>query len=167
MANQPISFSLLRLSKPELLVETPLKLNLEEDIRLDEKLKLEDEEHSELVGEEGFSHRVHLESPSDLSGLNGWIQLPQDIGEVYLGEQFCCYISAWNNTEHPILSLGISVDMTTARSRTLLFENREAPIECLEPDQRKEFAIRYDVKDVGTHALKCLVIFVTASKERM
>eukprot|EP00210_Caulerpa_lentillifera_P006038 g5770.t1 len=167
MTDQPISFSLLRLSKPDLVVETPIKLNLEKDIRLDDLLSLNDDERNRLVGEEGFSDRIHLSTASELSGLNGWIQLPQNIGQVYLGEQFSCYISAWNNTDRPIESLEITVEMVTSRARTLLFENRETPIEIMEPDQRKEFAIHYDVKDVGEHSLKCLVAFASNSRERI
>ena len=57
--------------------------------------------------------------------------------------------------------------MATQRSRTLLFENRDSPVAELSSEERRDFLVRYDIKDVGEHQLKCMAIFTNPRKERM
>ena len=83
---QPISFSILRLSKPEFVTEVPIKLNLEEDVKDGQPLTLDEGERQRLVAEEGFTGRVHSTDASKLSGLEGYLQVPAHFGQVHLGE---------------------------------------------------------------------------------
>jgi len=61
----------------------------------------------------------------------------------------------------------IVVEVSTVRSRTQLFENRDSPIEELKPDECKDFLIKYDIKEVGEHTMKFLASYTTATKERV
>lgn len=82
----PIGFSVLRLSKPDFVTETPIKLNLEEDIVEGTRLILDEKDRSQIVGEEGFAHRVHAVTSSDISGCIGYLSLPSSLGQIHLGE---------------------------------------------------------------------------------
>ena len=86
----PISFSILRLSKPELVSDVPVKLSLKQDIRDGEQCLLGEEEHARLVGDEAFSRRIDVQNASDLCGLEGYLHLPPSFGQLHLGEVRHC-----------------------------------------------------------------------------
>ena len=78
-----------------------------------------------------------------------------------------CYVSACNNCGHVLNYVEISVEISTNRARTLLFDNREALIRELKSDERKDFLVRYDIKDVGEHVLRCMATFTSPKQDRM
>lgn len=79
-----LGFRVMRLCKPRLQEEGPLRLDLDADLSSDWRptsaLTAAD------IRSTPFADRVIASKPSDQWGLDGLLELPQSVGSIYLGE---------------------------------------------------------------------------------
>ncbi|KAI7836638.1 hypothetical protein COHA_009523 [Chlorella ohadii] len=100
-------------------------------------------------------------------GTSGVLKLPQSFGAVYLGQSFAGLITASNVSAGPITAVGIKVELSTERGRAaLLYDSTSQALPKLEAGQRHDFAVKHDVKELGTHSLVCSATYVTPDGER-
>lgn len=82
---QQLGFRVMRLCKPSLHVDAPLRLNLGEDMEADGG-RVAGVDEAEALACAPFASRVQLGDSLDAAGLTGMMELPQSFGTIYLGE---------------------------------------------------------------------------------
>ena len=85
MAEDALAFRILRLAKPALSVEQPLKFKLDEDMVCDSNRR-ESHRLASTSFKEPFADRTELHSALDACGVHGLMILSKSFGEAYLGE---------------------------------------------------------------------------------
>ena len=81
-----LGFRVMRLCKPNLQEETPLRLDLATDLTADWQPTSTGRQSSIDTENIPFANRVQMRLPSDAWGLEGMLELPQSFGVIYLGE---------------------------------------------------------------------------------
>ncbi|GMH44434.1 hypothetical protein BSKO_12386 [Bryopsis sp. KO-2023] len=161
-----LSFRVLRLSKPQINLTAPERVDLARDVREGGTLSpLIPESRSEFVPEEAFARRVECRHPADLFGVDGSIELARDIGEVYLGETISCYASLGNYSNQVVSLVDIKAEMQSERSRSYLFQN-STPLPGMAPGVKRDFTIKFDVKELGSHTLICTSQYTSQDGDR-
>lgn len=90
MAEDALTFRILRLSKPALGVQRPLKFQLDEDMTSDAVRRTTHSTASSRGYKEPFADRAELQTAIDACGVSGLMVLSKSFGEAYLGEVNCC-----------------------------------------------------------------------------
>ena len=90
MAEDTLNFRILRLSKPALGVQRPLKFQLDEDMTADAVRRTTHSTASSRGFKEPFADRAELQNAIDACGVSGLMVLSKSFGEAYLGEVICC-----------------------------------------------------------------------------
>ena len=91
MADDPLAFRVLRLAKPALGVQQPLKFQLDEDMTSDAIRRASHSTASSRF-KEPFANRVELQSALDACGVGGMMVLSKSFGDAYLGEVICMHL---------------------------------------------------------------------------
>ncbi|PWA97872.1 hypothetical protein CTI12_AA025390 [Artemisia annua] len=102
-----------------------------------------------------YRNRFLLSDDSDALGVPGLLVLPQSFGAIYLGENFCSYISINNSSNYDVRDIIIKSEIQTERQRILLLDASKAPVECIRAGGRYDFIVQHDVKELGAHAIVC------------
>jgi len=109
---------------------------------------------------------------SDPSGIplaiGPLLVLPQNFGNIFLGETFSSYISVHNDSPAAVTSVTIKVELQTSSQRlTLVGINGNSSQEALEPSNSIDDVINHEVKELGTHILVCAVSYVGPTGENL
>jgi len=87
--------------------------------------------------------------------------LPQNFGNIFLGETFSSYISVHNDSTSTVTSVLVKVELQTNSQRlTLAGINNNSSAETLNPSHSIDDVINHEVKELGTHILVCAVSYV-------
>ena len=162
MASQPVSygagnalqFRVMRLPRPTLELETPLRFAPEDLLGSCVPF---DSLPRQTSG--AFERRLDLSAAEDASGLTGALVLPQSFGVVHLGETFASYVSVGNHTDLIKKDVVVKVELQTQRRRVVLFDNTSNPLLALEPGTSYDFIVEHDLKELGAHTLACTVAY--------
>ncbi|KAH7568941.1 hypothetical protein JRO89_XS06G0077200 [Xanthoceras sorbifolium] len=171
-----LAFRVMRLCRPSIHVEPPLRLDpmdlfVGEDIfddpiassNLPPLISTTDSSNSSDLT---FSSRFLLHHPSDSIGLSGLLVLPQAFGAIYLGETFCSYISINNSSNFEVRDVVIKAEIQTERQRILLLDTSKSAVESIRAGGRYDFIVEHDVKELGAHTLVCTALYSDGDGER-
>ena len=61
------------------------------------------------TGSQVFASRAHTQGPANGVGTHGFLELPQNFGSIYLGENFASYISVGNYASQAVRNVVIKV----------------------------------------------------------
>lgn len=174
-----LAFRVMRLCRPSLHVETPLKFDpadllVGEDLfddptaadRLPSLLSSLSHSSDSSSPDLNFRSRFLLPDPSDATGLSGLLVLPQSFGAIYLGETFCSYISINNSSSFEVRDVVIKAEIQTERQRVLLLDTTKTPVETIRAGGRYDFIVEHDVKELGAHTLVCTALYNDGDGER-
>ncbi|ELU05219.1 hypothetical protein CAPTEDRAFT_211630 [Capitella teleta] len=99
--------------------------------------------------------------------LSQLLTLPQNFGNIFLGETFSSYISVHNNSSHVCRDIQIKADLQTSSQRLTLSSSHANPVQQLTPSESIDDVIQHEVKELGTHILVCAVTYVSNTGEKM
>jgi len=128
-------------------------------------------ESRDLAGDT-FLQLMKQDIGSDPSGIpvavGPLLVLPQNFGNIFLGETFSSYISVHNDSGVAVTSVTIKVELQTSTQRlTLVGINNNGSQEALEPSNSIDDVINHEVKELGTHILVCAVSYVGPAGENL
>ncbi|KAI4299365.1 hypothetical protein L6164_032832 [Bauhinia variegata] len=173
-----LAFRVMRLCRPSLQVEPPLRLDptdflIGEDL-LDDPIaaasvpRLLSDPHLTDSGnsDPNYRSRFLLHDPSDAMGLSGLLLLPQSFGAIYLGETFCSYISINNSSNIEVRDVLIKAEIQTEKQRILLLDTSKSAVESIRAGGHYDFIVEHDVKELGPHTLVCTALYSDGDTER-
>uniref|UniRef100_A0A8D1ERN0 Trafficking protein particle complex subunit 13 n=1 Tax=Sus scrofa TaxID=9823 RepID=A0A8D1ERN0_PIG len=146
------SSNLMRLTKPTLFTNIPVTC-----------------EEKDLPGD--LFNQLMRDDPSTVNGaeilmLGEMLTLPQNFGNIFLGETFSSYISVHNDSNQVVKDILVKADLQTSSQRLNLSASNAAVAE-LKPDCCIDDVIHHEVKEIGTHILVCAVSYTTQGGEKM
>uniref|UniRef100_A0A672IM66 Uncharacterized protein n=1 Tax=Salarias fasciatus TaxID=181472 RepID=A0A672IM66_SALFA len=111
------------------------------------------------------------EDPSTIKGaetlmLGEMLTLPQNFGNIFLGETFSSYISVHNDSSQVVKDILVKADLQTSSQRLNLSASNSAVAE-LKPECCIDDVIHHEVKEIGTHILVCAVSYTTQYGEKL
>ncbi|KAI8509602.1 Trafficking protein particle complex subunit 13 [Branchiostoma belcheri] len=95
------------------------------------------------------------------------LTLPQNFGNIFLGETFSCYVCVHNDSTQLVKDIMVKADLQTSSQRLTLSGGSSPPIPELGPEGSIDEVIHHEVKELGTHILVCAVSYTTQSSEKM
>ncbi|NXD06984.1 TPC13 protein, partial [Nothocercus nigrocapillus] len=142
----------MRLTKPTLFTNIPVTC-----------------EERDLPG--NLFNQLMKDDPSTVNGaetlmLGEMLTLPQNFGNIFLGETFSSYISVHNDSNQIVKDILVKADLQTSSQRLNLSASSAAVAE-LKPDCCIDDVIHHEVKEIGTHILVCAVSYTTQMGEKM
>eukprot|EP01130_Rhizamoeba_saxonica_P005659 TRINITY_DN2250_c3_g1_i2.p1 TRINITY_DN2250_c3_g1~~TRINITY_DN2250_c3_g1_i2.p1 ORF type:complete len:412 (-),score=68.85 TRINITY_DN2250_c3_g1_i2:42-1277(-) len=84
-----------------------------------------------------------------------FLTLSNDVGTVYLGEKFRCYIALHNISKKTLFNVKLKVDLKSVDSNTTIEEN----VETLDIDNRLDKILCERVSESGAHAINCICTY--------
>ncbi|XP_053303987.1 trafficking protein particle complex subunit 13 isoform X4 [Spea bombifrons] len=155
--NQPkqehlLALKVMRLTKPTLFTNIPVTC-----------------EDRDLPGD--LFNNLMKDDPSTVKGaemlmLGEMLTLPQNFGNIFLGETFSSYISVHNDSNQIVKDIQVKADLQTSSQRLNLSASTSVVAE-LKPDSCIDDVIHHEVKEIGTHILVCAVSYTTQTGEKM
>nr|XP_035973358.1 trafficking protein particle complex subunit 13 isoform X6 [Halichoerus grypus] len=146
-----LALKVMRLTKPTLFTNIPVTC-----------------EEKDLPGE--LFNQLMRDDPSTVNGAEilmlGEMTLPQNFGNIFLGETFSSYISVHNDSNQVVKDILVKADLQTSSQRLNLSASNAAVAE-LKPDCCIDDVIHHEVKEIGTHILVCAVSYTTQGGEKM
>ncbi|XP_075581866.1 trafficking protein particle complex subunit 13-like [Pelecanus crispus] len=117
-----------------------------------------------------FNHLMK-DDPSTVKGaetlmLGEILTLPQNFGNIFLGEMFSSYISVHNDSNQVVKDILVKADLQ-ASSQCLNLLASSAAVAELKPDCCTDDVIHHEVKEIGTHILVCPVSYTMQTGEKM
>uniref|UniRef100_A0A8C7LJQ4 Trafficking protein particle complex subunit 13 n=3 Tax=Salmoninae TaxID=504568 RepID=A0A8C7LJQ4_ONCKI len=111
------------------------------------------------------------EDPSTIKGaealmLGEMLTLPQNFGNIFLGETFSSYISVHNDSTQEVKDILVKADLQTSSQRLNLSASNNTVTE-LKPESCIDDVIHHEVKEIGTHILVCAVSYTTQAGEKL
>uniref|UniRef100_G1KRQ8 Trafficking protein particle complex subunit 13 n=1 Tax=Anolis carolinensis TaxID=28377 RepID=G1KRQ8_ANOCA len=142
----------MRLTKPTLFTNIPVTC-----------------EERDLPGD--LFNQLMKDDPSTVKGaetlmLGEMLTLPQNFGNIFLGETFSSYISVHNDSHQVVKDILVKADLQTSSQRLNLSASSAAVAE-LKQDCCIDDVIHHEVKEIGTHILVCAVSYTTQTGEKM
>uniref|UniRef100_UPI00359014D8 trafficking protein particle complex subunit 13 isoform X1 n=1 Tax=Myxine glutinosa TaxID=7769 RepID=UPI00359014D8 len=104
---------------------------------------------------------------NDFFILGKMLTLPQNFGNIFLGETFSSYISVHNDSSQLVRDIAIKADLQTSSQRLNLSGGTSMPVHELPPSCCIDDVIHHEVKELGTHILVCAVSYTTQAGEKM
>ncbi|XP_053164981.1 trafficking protein particle complex subunit 13-like [Hemicordylus capensis] len=109
--------------------------------------------------------------PSTVKGvetlmLGEMLTLPQNFGNIFLGETFSSYISVHNDSHQVVTDILVKADLQTS-SQCLNLSASSSAVAELKQDCCINDVIHHEVKEIGTHILVCAVSYTTQTGEKM
>ncbi|XP_043545591.1 trafficking protein particle complex subunit 13 isoform X3 [Chiloscyllium plagiosum] len=155
--NQPkqehlLALKVMRLTKPTLFTNLPVTCE-DRDLPGDLFSQLMKDDPSTVKGAENFM-------------LGEMLTLPQNFGNIFLGETFSSYISVHNDSVQVVKDILVKADLQTSSQRLNLSASNAAVAD-LKPDHCIDDVIHHEVKEIGTHILVCAVSYTTQAGEKM
>lgn len=148
-----LKLKVMRLTKPGLMAFHPL-ISDNRDLPGQLFSKLNDTDIAKPIGLPYF-------------GLDDLLTLPQNFGNIFLGETFSSYISVHNDSMHTCKEIVLKVDLQTSSQRLMLSGANSDPVGELGPDHSIDDVIHHEVKELGTHILVCAVSYTTNTGDKM
>ncbi|XP_052774763.1 trafficking protein particle complex subunit 13-like isoform X2 [Mya arenaria] len=110
-----------------------------------------------------------IAKPRDLDyfGVSDLLTLPQNFGNIFLGETFSSYISVHNDSNQNCSDILLKADLQTSSQRLILTGVNSQPMTTLKPNESIDDVIQHEVKELGTHILVCAVSYSTEAGEKM
>ncbi|XP_061554670.1 trafficking protein particle complex subunit 13 isoform X1 [Phycodurus eques] len=147
-----LALKVMRLTKPTLFTNLPVTC-----------------EERDLPGDL-FGRLMH-DDPSTIKGaetlmLGEMLTLPQNFGNIFLGETFSSYISVHNDSSQVVKDILVKADLQTSSQRLNLSASNSAVAE-LKPECCIDDVIHHEVKEIGTHILVCAVSYTTHCGEKL
>ncbi|XP_041085228.1 trafficking protein particle complex subunit 13 isoform X1 [Polyodon spathula] len=147
-----LALKVMRLTKPTLFTNMPVTC-----------------EDRDLPGDL-FGHLMK-EDPSTIKGaetimLGEMLTLPQNFGNIFLGETFSSYISVHNDSTQIVKDILVKADLQTSSQRLNLSASNSA-VSDLNPECCIDDVIHHEVKEIGTHILVCAVSYTTQTGEKL
>eukprot|EP01135_Chromosphaera_perkinsii_P012309 Nk52_evm1s2635 gene=Nk52_evmTU1s2635 len=94
------------------------------------------------------------------------VSLPQNFGNIVLGETFSSYIAVHNGSGFVAGSVGIKTELQTSSQRVLLADTTMHPTN-LEPKRNIDCVVHHEVKELGIHILVCSVHYTSPQEDRL
>ncbi|XP_046361580.1 trafficking protein particle complex subunit 13-like isoform X3 [Haliotis rufescens] len=148
-----IDLAVMRLTKPTLMPFHPIQC-----------------ESRDLCGDQFLQqNNLDLAKPRGLEcfPLGDMLTLPQNFGNIFLGETFSSYISVHNDCDQICRDIVLKADLQTSSQRLSLSSINSQPIMELLPDHSIDDVIHHEVKELGTHILVCAVSYTPQSGEKL
>ncbi|KAF6717859.1 Trafficking protein particle complex subunit 13 [Oryzias melastigma] len=142
----------MRLTKPTLFTNLPVTCE-ERDLPGDLFGQLMKQDPSTIKGAESLM-------------LGEMLTLPQNFGNIFLGETFSSYISVHNDSTQIVKDILVKADLQTSSQRLNLSASNSAVAE-LKPECCIDDVIHHEVKEIGTHILVCAVSYTTQFGEKL
>ncbi|KAF4082717.1 hypothetical protein AMELA_G00154930 [Ameiurus melas] len=147
-----LALKVMRLTKPTLFTNMPVTC-----------------EDRDLPGD--LFGRLMREDPSTIKGaesllLGEMLTLPQNFGNIFLGETFSSYISVHNDSTQVVKDILVKADLQTSSQRLNLSASNSAVAE-LKPECCIDDVIHHEVKEIGTHILVCAVSYTTQTGDKL
>ncbi|XP_041108307.1 trafficking protein particle complex subunit 13-like isoform X3 [Polyodon spathula] len=147
-----LALKVMRLTKPTLFTNMPVTC-----------------EDRDLPGDL-FGHLMK-EDPSTIKGaemimLGEMLTLPQNFGNIFLGETFSSYISVHNDSTQVVKDVLVKADLQTSSQRLNLSASNSS-VSDLNPECCIDDVIHHEVKEIGTHILVCAVSYTTQTGEKL
>ncbi|XP_015192808.1 trafficking protein particle complex subunit 13 isoform X2 [Lepisosteus oculatus] len=147
-----LALKVMRLTKPTLFTNTPVTC-----------------EDRDLPGD--LFSQLMKEDPSTIKGaetlmLGEMLTLPQNFGNIFLGETFSSYISVHNDSTQVVKDILVKADLQTSSQRLNLSASNSTVAE-LKPECCIDDVIHHEVKEIGTHILVCAVSYTTQTGEKL
>ncbi|XP_067890390.1 trafficking protein particle complex subunit 13 isoform X6 [Heterodontus francisci] len=152
LIKQILNLTVMRLTKPTLFTNLPVTCE-DRDLPGDLFSQLMKDDPSTVKGAETFM-------------LGEMLTLPQNFGNIFLGETFSSYISVHNDSAQVVKDILVKADLQTSSQRLNLSASNTAVAE-LKPDCCIDDVIHHEVKEIGTHILVCAVSYTTQAGEKM
>ncbi|KAJ0057178.1 hypothetical protein NL108_002111, partial [Boleophthalmus pectinirostris] len=142
----------MRLTKPTLFTNLPVTC-----------------EERDLPGD--LFSQLMRDDPSTIRGaetlmLGEMLTLPQNFGNIFLGETFSSYISVHNDSNQVVKDILVKADLQTSSQRLNLSASNSTVAE-LKPECCIDDVIHHEVKEIGTHILVCAVSYTTQYGEKL
>ncbi|XP_070196240.1 trafficking protein particle complex subunit 13-like [Littorina saxatilis] len=150
---QLLALKVMRLTKPSLMAYQPL-VSDSRDLCGDVIQQINQSDLAKPIGLDYFP-------------LGDLLTLPQNFGNIFLGETFSSYISVHNDSNQLCKDITLKADLQTGSQRISLSSVGEQPIPELLPDHSIDDVIHHEVKELGTHILVCAVSYAHSTGERM
>ncbi|XP_070599382.1 trafficking protein particle complex subunit 13 isoform X5 [Erythrolamprus reginae] len=143
---------IMRLTKPTLFTNIPVTC-----------------EERDLPGD--LFNQLMRDDPSTIKGaeilmLGEMLTLPQNFGNIFLGETFSSYISVHNDSHQVVKDILVKADLQTSSQRLNLSDSTAVVAE-LKQNCCIDDVIHHEVKEIGTHILVCAVSYTTQTGEKM
>uniref|UniRef100_A0A3Q2C9E2 Trafficking protein particle complex subunit 13 n=1 Tax=Cyprinodon variegatus TaxID=28743 RepID=A0A3Q2C9E2_CYPVA len=147
-----LALKVMRLTKPTLFTNLPVTC-----------------EDRDLPGD--LFAQLMREDPSTIKGaetlmLGEMLTLPQNFGNIFLGETFSSYISVHNDSNQVVKDILVKADLQTSSQRLNLSASNSAVAE-LKPECCIDDVIHHEVKEIGTHILVCAVSYTSQFGEKL
>uniref|UniRef100_A0A2K6EIB9 Trafficking protein particle complex subunit 13 n=1 Tax=Propithecus coquereli TaxID=379532 RepID=A0A2K6EIB9_PROCO len=147
-----VALEVMRLTKPTLFTNIPVTC-----------------EEKDLPGD--LFNQLMRDDPSTVNGaeilmLGEMLTLPQNFGNIFLGETFSSYISVQNDSNQVVKDILVKADLQTS-SQHLNLSASSAAVAELKPDCCIDDVIHHEVKEIGTHILVCAVSYTIQGGEKM
>ncbi|XP_046717747.1 trafficking protein particle complex subunit 13 isoform X1 [Silurus meridionalis] len=147
-----LALKVMRLTKPTLFTNMPVTC-----------------EDRDLPGD--LFGRLMSEDPSTIKGaeslmLGEMLTLPQNFGNIFLGETFSSYISVHNDSNQVVKDILVKADLQTSSQRLNLSASNSGVSE-LKPECCIDDVIHHEVKEIGTHILVCAVSYTTQTGDKL
>ncbi|XP_064624897.1 trafficking protein particle complex subunit 13-like isoform X2 [Lineus longissimus] len=150
---QLLALKVMRLTKPALTLNHPITCDTSD------------------LPKDSFNHvlKNDLTTVQDAPnlGIGELMTLPQNFGNIFLGETFSSYISVHNDSSQICRDVMVKADLQTSLQRLSLSGASNEPVPELPPNTSIDDVIHHEVKELGTHILVCAVTYTTASGEKM
>lgn len=140
----------MRLSKPSLLIGHPIISEVAD--------------MTENALDEVFDKDVTLPRHFPSVGLGEFLALPQNFGNIFLGETFSSYISVHNESNAPVKDVTIKSELQTSSQRVTLSD--PSPQNTVDSGVSIDTVVHHEVKELGVHILVCSVSYRTPEGER-
>ncbi|CAH1772495.1 unnamed protein product [Owenia fusiformis] len=150
---QLLALKVMRLTKPSLATNIPI-YSESRDIAGELFDKASETDLTVVPGIEHFA-------------LSELLTLPQNFGNIFLGEMFSSYISVHNDSSQECKDIVVKADLQTSSQRLTLSTGGTDTAKELGPDQSIDDIIHHEVKELGTHILVCAVSYTTVQGEKM
>ncbi|TRY92588.1 hypothetical protein DNTS_020502 [Danionella cerebrum] len=147
-----LALKVMRLTKPTLFTNMPVTCE-DRDLPGDLFLRLMKDDPSTVKGAETLI-------------LGEMLTLPQNFGNIFLGETFSSYISVHNDSSQVVKDILVKADLQTSSQRLNLSASNSAVSE-LKPECCIDDVIHHEVKEIGTHILVCAVSYTTQTGEKL
>jgi hypothetical protein len=99
-------------------------------------------------------------------GLTGMLTLPPNFGNIFMGENFSSYISAFNQTDSTVSSVGVKAELQTKTKRLTLLDTTDEPLLSFAGGENRDFIVESPLRELGTHILVCSAQYVNAAGEK-
>ncbi|XP_042588120.1 trafficking protein particle complex subunit 13 isoform X3 [Cyprinus carpio] len=147
-----LALKVMRLTKPTLFTNMPVTCE-DRDLPGDLFIRLMKDDPSTVKGAETLI-------------LGEMLTLPQNFGNIFLGETFSSYISVHNDSNQVVKDILVKADLQTSSQRLNLSASNSAVSE-LKPECCIDDVIHHEVKEIGTHILVCAVSYTTQTGEKL